>query len=81
MVLPMLVWRRYKWFTRFIVLGPAGKAVSLCWRQGRAMSGEAVETTSFAYDWMFIAVAITTAILLFRAGWGPNPTSHASGED
>jgi hypothetical protein len=62
--LPLLVWRRHKWFTRIIALGPAGKALSLCWRLG------ADGATTRLYDWFFIAVAIATAVLLFRAGFG-----------
>lgn len=77
--LPLLVWRRYKWFTRIIALGPAGKALALCWRQGRALgSDEAARTASFTYNWFFIGVAITAAVLLFRAGWEPASKSRES---
>ena len=76
-VLPLLVWRRYKWFTRIIAIGPAGKALSLCWRQARTPDGETA-----MYDWFFIAVAITAAVLLFRAGWGrPAPARRGLNRD
>jgi hypothetical protein len=75
----VLVWRQYKWLTRIVAFGPAGKALSLCWRQGRLMSGaaaatdaagEAANRLSLGYDWFFLGVAIVTAVMLFWAGWG-----------
>ena len=73
LVLPLLVWRRFKWLTRVIALGPAGKALALCWRPGRGpigVSQDPASGASFAYDWFFLGVAILAAVLLFRAGWG-----------
>lgn len=66
-VLPVFVWRRAKWLTRILTLGPAGKALALCWMQGRALQAG---REASAYDWFFLLVAIGAAILLFRAGWG-----------
>ncbi len=70
LALPLLVWRRFKWLTRVIALGPAGKALALCWRQGRGPSDLSRDPASFVYDWFFLGVAILAAVLLFRAGWG-----------
>ncbi len=84
-LLPLLVSRRYRWFTRIIAFGPAAKALTLCWRQGRLLGAapaadvatDAANRASLAYDWFFLIVAVIAAVLLFRAGWGdrrPTPT-------
>ncbi len=65
-ILPWLIARRHLWLTRILVLGPAVKALTLCWRQGRRISaGEPV----LAYDWFFILVAVVATVLLARAGF------------
>ena len=61
LLLPLLVWRRKRWLTRLLAFGPAGKALTLCWRQGR--EGLVV------HDLLFLVAAVLAAVLLFRAGW------------
>src|SRR5262249_14009903 len=80
--LPVLVWRGYKGSTRIRHRGPTAKALSVCWRQGRLMSGavvagdaatDAANRASFVYNWFFLLVAVVAAIMLLRAGWGREP--------
>jgi hypothetical protein len=67
LTLPVLVWRRYKWFTRILSIFPAIKALSLFIKQGRLMgAGE----PTVPYNWFFAVVALAAGALLFRAGWG-----------
>jgi len=66
-VLPLLVWKHFKWFTRIIVLGPTIKAVVLLKRELPAtLSGTEIDL----FNWFFVGVALVAAYLLFRAGWG-----------
>ncbi len=73
LALPVLIWRELMWLTRILALGPAGKALTLLWQQGRqvADTGEADLFRLF-----FAVLAVTTACLLALAGFGPQPTSE-----
>jgi len=64
--LPIFIWKEFKWVTRILTFGPAGKALTLCWKQSRLMA--AGETTDL-YNWFFMAMAVVAAFFLFRAGW------------
>ncbi len=73
-LLPLLVWYRFKWFTRILGFGPAVKALSLILKQLRLHdAGE----TPFIYNWFFLVVAFWAALHLFRAGWGRQCLSHS----
>jgi hypothetical protein len=81
--LPVLVWKRYRWFTRILTLGPAIKALMLCWRQGRRLSaGEPLPV----FDWVFMTVAMVAAGCLAWASWRPRsaalsaPEHHVGGD-
>lgn len=75
LMLPVLIWRRYRWLSRILSFLVAIKALTLCIKQGRLMgAGEA----PVPYNWFFIVVAIVAAGLLFRAGWGRQPDPVAS---
>jgi hypothetical protein len=73
-VLPYLVWHRYVLLTRLLALGPAGKALALCWRQSRRLA--ALESTP-TYEWTFAVVAVGAAVLLWRAGFSRPLASRA----
>jgi len=67
-IVPVLVWRRSKWFTRILCLGPAGKALALFWRMGLDLqAGEGLS----AFQALFALAAVVAASLLALAGWGP----------
>ena len=64
---PIMVWFRFKWFTRIIAFGPTVKAITLIGREGRSlMKGEPMNL----FYWIFAVVAVWAAVHLFRAGWG-----------
>ena len=48
MGLPVLIWRRYMWFTRILAIFPAIKALTLLVKQGRLM-GQGEPTVG--YNW------------------------------
>ncbi len=67
-VLPVLVWRQYKWVARLLCFGPAVKALVLCWRMGLDLqAGEAFSV----FQALFAVTAVVAASLLALAGWGP----------
>ena len=71
----MLIWRRLRWFTRILALGPLLKALALCWRQGlRLGRGEVTP----AFDWLFALAAIVATVLMLRASWGTRPRDPAA---
>ncbi len=72
--IPVMIWRRWWWLTRFMALGPAVKALVLTWRQGQSLS-MGMEASS--YNWAFAVVAASTAILMGRASWRPTPGPNA----
>ena len=72
-LLPLLVWYRFKWFTRILAFGPAVKSVSLVWKQHRLY---ATGETPLFYNWFFLLVALWTALHLFRAGWGRQESAY-----
>ena len=66
-VVPVLVWRRYKWFTRILCFGPAVKALVLFWRTGQDLqAGEGLDL----FQVVFAFTAMAAASLLALAGWG-----------
>jgi len=70
---PVLIWKRHMWFTRVLAVFPAIKALTLLVKQGRLMGqGEA----AVSYNWFFALVAMGAAVLLYRAGWGPQAASE-----
>ena len=63
---PLLVWNRYKWFTRILAFGPLFKAGTLAARQ---LPAEIVSGSMNPFPWIFAAAAIWAAVHLFYAGW------------
>jgi hypothetical protein len=66
-VVPALIWRGYRGFTRVMSVFPALKAMTLLFKQGKAMGGG--ESVSL-YNWFFIAVALGASVVMFKAGMG-----------
>jgi hypothetical protein len=67
-VLPVLVWRQFKWVARLLCLGPAVKALVLFWRMGLSLqAGEGLS----GFQLLFALAAVVAASLLALAGWGP----------
>ena len=65
-LMPVLVWKRYKWLTRILAFGPAGKAITLFWLMGKDLrEGGGLD----AYSLIFAFVAVGAACLLAYAGW------------
>jgi phosphoglycerol transferase MdoB-like AlkP superfamily enzyme len=64
-ILPVLVWKQYKWLTRILCFGPAVKALVLFWRMGLG-AGEGVDP----FQAFFALVAVLAASMLALAGWG-----------
>jgi hypothetical protein len=60
-VLPWAILRLRPWAARILALGPASKALVLCWRIGEGKGG--------AFAVAFLVVAVTAAVMLARAGW------------
>ena len=77
LALPVLVWKQWVWFTRILAFGPAGKALTLIWKQGRL--AQAGEDTSL-YNWFFAGVAILAALALGTVGWSTKPGSTGTKE-
>ncbi len=78
LTLPILVWRRFRWFTRILAFFPAIKAVTLLVKQGRLI-GEGAPTNT--YNWLFALVALVASALLFVAGWGAQSTVDPDGSE
>ncbi len=78
-VFPRLIHRGVRWLSVLLALSVAGKALTLCFQQGRAWaSGE--ELSPFRLG--FFVVAATTAVLLFRAlASGEEPPSSQQGDE
>ena len=64
---PLLVWYRFKWFTRILAFGPLIKAGTLVARQ---LPAEIVSGSMNPFPWIFAAAAVWAAVHLFYAGWG-----------
>ena len=63
---PLLVWNRFKWFTRILAVGPFIKASTLAARQ---LPAEVESGSINPFPWIFAATAIWAAVHLFYAGW------------
>jgi|GEM_PF-2490955 len=77
-LMPVLVWKRYKWLTRILAFGPAGKAITLFWLMGKDLrEGGGLD----AYSLVFAVVAVTSACLLAYAGWTDNEGASPNDAD
>jgi|APSaa5957512493_1039668.scaffolds.fasta_scaffold215382_1 hypothetical protein len=66
-VVPALIWRGYRRFTRIMSVFPAIKAMTLLFKQGKAMGADGPVSL---YNWFFIAVALCASVVMFKAGMG-----------
>jgi hypothetical protein len=63
-VLPIFIWKDVRWLLWILMVSTAGKALWLCYLQGRRWStGNATPL----YDWLFALVAMSTSLMLLRA--------------
>ncbi len=76
LILPVLVWKRRKWFTRILCLGPASKALVLCWRMAQPVEAG---SPPLLFNLFFAGAAIVATLALFAAGWGPQLSKEHQG--
>ena len=65
-LLPLVPWNRWVWATRILAFGPAGKALALAWKAGRAGG-------LLPAEWLLAALAAIVASLMAWAGWTAKP--------
>jgi hypothetical protein len=68
LILPVLIWKRWMWLTRILCLGPAAKALVLCWRMAQPIEAG---SPPLVFNLVFAGAAMVATVALFQAGWGP----------
>jgi hypothetical protein len=75
---PVLIWKRYRVFTRVLSVFPFIKGLTLLLKQGKLM-GAGQDTV--LYNWMFAVVAVVASVFLVRAGFGRDQRAGPTSEE